>query len=93
MAFVAKDAKGFQKCLGGDVFTVSWARAGDDEPATSGKAPKAVHHPPSQVTAVEDHAKRTLTTPVLQPAFPQDMKTHVDSMSAVRVMQALLGLS
>ena len=28
MAFVAKDAKGFQKSLGGDVFTASWARAG-----------------------------------------------------------------
>ena len=39
MAFVAKDAKGFQKSLGGDVFTASWARAGDDEPATHGKAP------------------------------------------------------
>ena len=36
VAFVAKDAKGFQKSLGGDVFTVSWARAGDDEPATHG---------------------------------------------------------
>ena len=38
MAFVAKDAKGFQKSLGGDVFTASWARAGDDEPATHGTA-------------------------------------------------------
>ena len=39
MAFVAKDAKGFQKSLGGDVFTAAWARAGDDEPATHGTAP------------------------------------------------------
>ena len=39
MAFVAKDAKGFQKSLGGDVFTVSWERAGDDEPATFGRVP------------------------------------------------------
>ena len=38
MAFVAKDAKGFQKSLGGDVFTVSWARSGDDEPPTFGTA-------------------------------------------------------
>lgn len=43
MAFVAKDAKGFQKSLGGDVFTVSWSRAGDDEPATFGKAHNARH--------------------------------------------------
>lgn len=34
---MAKDAKGFQKSLGGDVFTVSWERAGDDEPATFGQ--------------------------------------------------------
>ena len=35
---VAKDAKGFQKSLGGDIFTVSWLRNGqDDEPATHGK--------------------------------------------------------
>lgn len=39
MAFVAKDTKGFQKSLGGDVFTVSWERAGDDEPATFGRFP------------------------------------------------------
>lgn len=39
VAFVAKDAKGFQKSLGGDVFTVSWERAGDDEPATFGQIP------------------------------------------------------
>ena len=39
VAFVAKDAKGFQKSLGGDVFTAAWARAGDDEPATHGTAP------------------------------------------------------
>ncbi len=35
---MAKDAKGFQKSLGGDIFTVSWKRVGlDDEPATTGK--------------------------------------------------------
>ena len=39
VVFVAKDAKGFQKSLGGDVFTVSWERAGDDEPATFGRFP------------------------------------------------------
>ena len=40
VTFVAKDAKGFQKSLGGDVFTVSWQRLGqDDEPATTGTMP------------------------------------------------------
>ena len=43
VAFVAKDAKGFQKSLGGDVFTVSWERAGDDEPATFGQ-PTSLKH-------------------------------------------------
>jgi hypothetical protein len=34
---LAKDAKGFQKSLGGDIFTVSWLRNGqDDEPPTQG---------------------------------------------------------
>ncbi|MCJ1358454.1 MAG: hypothetical protein MMC33_008454 [Icmadophila ericetorum] len=42
VAFVAKDAKGFQKSLGGDVFTAAWARAGDDEPATHGVTSRAV---------------------------------------------------
>ncbi|CAL8470627.1 g10169 [Coccomyxa elongata] len=38
VTFVAKDAKGVQKSLGGDTFTVSWKRVGlDDEPATTGK--------------------------------------------------------
>ena len=46
MAFVAKDAKGFQKSLGGDIFTVCWARSGDDEPATSGMGPRALSLPP-----------------------------------------------
>lgn len=36
VTFLAKDAKGFQKSLGGDVFTVSWQRLGQDEPATTG---------------------------------------------------------
>jgi len=39
VVFVAKDAKGFQKSLGGDIFTVSWQRAGQDEPPTTGKIP------------------------------------------------------
>ena len=43
VAFVAKDAKGFQKSLGADVFTVSWERAGDDEPATFGQLPSLKH--------------------------------------------------
>ncbi len=39
VAFVAKDAKGFQKSLGGDIFTVSWERTGDNELATFGQLP------------------------------------------------------
>ena len=41
VAFVAKDAAGVQKSLGGDVFTVSWERAGQDDatPPTSGMLP------------------------------------------------------
>lgn len=42
VGFVAKDAKGFQKSLGGDVFTVSWERAGDDESATVGECAEFV---------------------------------------------------
>lgn len=54
MAFVAKDAKGFQKSLGGDVFTVSWARAGDDEPPTFGMGLKALYpHPRNRAMAHE----------------------------------------
>lgn len=38
ICMVAKDAKGFQKSLGGDIFTVSWLRNGqDNKPATHGE--------------------------------------------------------
>ena len=54
MAFVAKDAKGFQKSLGGDIFTASWARAGDDEPATHGTAPS--HNPLMDILQCSMHS-------------------------------------
>lgn len=39
LTIVAKDAAGVCKSLGGDVFTVSWQRAGDAQPATAGTSP------------------------------------------------------
>ena len=89
VAFVAKDAKGFQKCLGGDVFTVSWARAGDDEPATSGEALDSgcVTHPPSQMKAIEGHRTGRAAAPHISRGWRR-MQEH---MTPVRAVQALLG--
>lgn len=39
LTIVAKDAAGVCKSLGGDIFTISWQRAGDTQPATAGTPP------------------------------------------------------
>ena len=47
LIIVAKDAAGVCKSLGGDLFTISWQRAGDAQPATAG----AAAHPTARIAA------------------------------------------
>ena len=46
---MAKDAAGICKSLGADIFTVSWQRAGDAQPATAGTAAHVPASPAARI--------------------------------------------
>jgi hypothetical protein len=76
--FVARDAEGVQKSIGGDVFTVSWERAGQDEatPATSGTNFRFNRFwciLPQHAACIcrRDSARQAMTVGLFRPIMPQ----------------------